>query len=74
MKVTVAHLRSVPGFNPRAGFCLRGARRWFGRHGLDWRAFVRNGIAPEELEATGDPMAQAVVDHARAVEGAAHGR
>lgn len=74
MKVTVAHLRSVPGFNPRRGFCLRGARAWFSRHGLDWRGFVRDGIDGSVLEATGDPMAKAVVDHARTLQEADHGR
>ncbi len=39
--VTVAHLYSVPNFNGAAGFCARGARQWFARHGLDWSVFVR---------------------------------
>jgi hypothetical protein len=72
--VTVAHLRSVPGFSQRGGFCLRGARAWFERHGLDWRAFVRHGVDAGVLKATGDPMAQAVVDHASKQLGVAHGR
>lgn len=72
MRVTVAHLRSVPGFSPRPGFCLRKARPWFKRHGLDWRDFVRNGIDAAALEATGDALALAVVAHAR--QEVAHGR
>ncbi len=72
MKVTVAHLRSVPGFSPKPGFCLGRSREWFKRHGLDWRDFVRNGIDAEKLEATGDGLALALVAHAR--KEAAHGR
>jgi hypothetical protein len=74
VKVTVAHLRSVPGFSPRGGFCLSGARNWFGRHGLDWRGFVREGIDASVLEGTRDPLAQALVDHARSPQGASHGQ
>lgn len=74
MKVTVAHLRGVPGFSQRGGFCLVGARAWFGRQGLDWRRFVRQGIEADVLEATRDPMAQALVNHARSIEGITHGR
>ena len=37
----------------RAGVCPR-ARLWFARHDLDWRGFVRHGIALETLRATGD--------------------
>lgn len=36
-----------------AGVC-KGARHWFGRHGLDWRDYIQNGIAVEKLRATGD--------------------
>jgi hypothetical protein len=70
--VTIAHLRSVPGFTARRGFCARGGRAWFQRHGLDWSHFVRHGIDAEQLEATGDGMALALVAHAR--QEAAHGR
>ena len=65
MKVTVAHLRSVPGFSPKPGFCLSQSRAWFQRHGLDWRDFVRNGIDAAALEATGDGLALALGEHAR---------
>lgn len=74
MIVTMAHLRSVPGFGPRRGFCARGGRTWFARHGLDWVDFVRHGINAEILEQTGDGLALALVAHARATEEAAHGR
>lgn len=71
--VTRRHLFTVPGFSRRAGFCRGGARRWFDAHGLDWRDFVRNGIAAETLEATRDGMALALVAWARRCEGQAHG-
>lgn len=50
-----------------AGFCTGryGARSWFQRHGLDWSAFIRNGIRASELLATGDSMAVRVVEVAR---------
>jgi hypothetical protein len=43
--------------------------------GFDWKDFVRNGIAAERLEATGDGFALALVDWARKCEtqGAARG-
>lgn len=45
--------------------CSRGARAWFKRHGLDWTRFLREGIAAEQLEATGDAMAMKVCEVAR---------
>lgn len=64
MRVTVQHLHSVPGLTGGVGFCARGARAWFARHGLDWSAFVREGVDADILIATGDPLARRVVDHA----------
>lgn len=72
MIVTIAHLRSIPGFTARPGFCAQGGRDWFARHGLDWSDFVHRGIDATTLEATGDGMALALVAHAR--EELAHGR
>lgn len=63
--VTVEHLYSVPNYNGTIGFCGRGTRVWFRRHGLDWGAFVRNGIPASVLLATGDALALRVVEHAR---------
>lgn len=39
------------------GYCHRGARKWFARHGLDWADFVQNGLAVEAFEAIDDAMA-----------------
>lgn len=48
-----------------AKMCSRGTRAFFQRHGLDWSAFLKNGIPAEKLAATGDPMALQVVEVAR---------
>ena len=49
-----------------AGLCVNGSRAWFARHGLDFRAFVREGLDAETLLATGDAMALRVVNYAQA--------
>lgn len=46
----------------KAGYCARGVRRWFGNQGLDFRAFMKAGIAASELLATGDAYANQVVE------------
>lgn len=52
------------------GYCNRGAREWFARHGLSWSEFVAQGVDAEKLRATGDAMALRVVEHAeRASDG-----
>lgn len=50
--VTTRHLFTIRGYNRRAGFCRDKSKAFFRRHGLDWRAFVRDGIAASQLEAT----------------------
>jgi hypothetical protein len=76
LRVTSEHLRGVPGFNPKPGFCVTGGRAWFARHGArlgcTWRQFLREGIEAERLERIGDTFALAIVAHAR--EEAARGR
>lgn len=47
------------------GYCNRGARDFFARHGLDWRAFLASGIDADRLTATGDAMALKVVERAK---------
>lgn len=59
--VTRSHLDEV-------GYCARGSRRWWARMGLDWSAFVRDGIDAAILQATGDAMAQRLVAHVMARE------
>ena len=64
--VTIDDVRAV-------GLCVNGSRAWFARHALDFRAFVRDGLDAETLLATGDAMAQRVVEHARARSAQEHG-
>lgn len=65
MIVTIRHLRTIPGFSKRAGFCANGSRNWAAAHGIDWGDFVRHGIAIEKLEAINDAFAIALVKWAR---------
>lgn len=68
MIVTTRHVFTIPGFNKRPGFCRNQAKAWGRSHGFDWSDFVRNGIASERLEATGDAFALALVKWARECE------
>lgn len=68
MIVTMQHLRTVPYFGDRPGFCLPKSRAWFRRHGLDFAAFIRDGIDEAQLLATGCGMAQALVTWAHECE------
>ncbi len=53
--VRLEHARAI-------SYCSRGMRRWFEFHGLDWDAFLREGLPAETLLATGDDMARRVVE------------
>ncbi|WP_408951505.1 hypothetical protein [Lysobacter sp. Hz 25] len=66
MIVTLAHLRRAPGFGARPGFCAQGGREWFAYYGLDWSAFVHDGIEADVIEATGDALGLHLVAFARA--------
>lgn len=72
MIVTIQHLHSVPTWTTRQGYCHRQARAFFERQGWDWLAFVQGGIEAQRLLDTGDALAIALVEHARAE--VAHGR
>lgn len=50
-----------------AGLCVRGARVWFTKHGLDFKNFVVNGIVVEEVQAVSrnDAFAVRVIEQAR---------
>ena len=55
----IIHLRDMH----RVGMCSRGVRAFFLRHNLlDWNEFLKSGIEPEKLAATGDAMALQVVE------------
>lgn len=45
--------------------CARGSRRFFEQNGLDWQDFLKNGIPASKLLATGDFMAQRLVEVTR---------
>lgn len=64
-RVTIRHLRTIPGTHKRRGWCNDRARVWFKRHNLDWTDFVRNGIDADILLATGCGLALAMVAWAR---------
>jgi len=48
--VTLDHCR-------RLGYCSRGLRGFFSRHGLDWETFRAAGLPADTIAATGDAMA-----------------
>lgn len=54
MRVTMRHVR-------QARMCSHAVRIFFKQHNLDWDAFLREGIEPEKLVATGDALAIKVV-------------
>lgn len=74
MIVRVQHLRLVKGYSKRGGYCSRGARAWFAAHGLDWAAFVRNGIDADVLRATRDPFALKLLDTLDSMEAGTDGQ
>lgn len=55
------------------GYCNRGSRLFFARHGISWPQFLRNGIDSKLLSATGDAQALRLVAHAEK-EAKQHGR
>lgn len=58
--ITIADFRA-------SGICPA-ARHWFGKHGLDWRDFAKNGIPVSALRATGDQGANVERCYRAAVE------
>lgn len=44
----------------RAGYCLAGSKKWFERHEIDFRTFIREGVAVDKLPAD-DAMVQHVL-------------
>lgn len=47
------------------GYCNKGAREFFVRHGLDWSLFMQQGVAAEVLLEIDDEMAHTAVAEAR---------
>lgn len=58
VRVNIGHIRA-------SKFCMRGARAWFEHYGISWSDFLKDGIAAEQLEATGDALAYRVTSLAR---------
>lgn len=58
VRVTIQDAREL-------GFCVGGTRTFLERHGLDFKAFLRDGLDASDLLATGDAMAERVVVHAQ---------
>jgi len=58
VRVTIQDAREL-------GFCVGGTRTFMERHGLDFKAFLRDGLEAKDLLATGDAMAERVVAHAQ---------
>jgi len=46
----------------RAGYCARKTPIWFREHGLNFRHFMKNGIAATDLAAAGDALAMKVIE------------
>lgn len=54
----------------QSGHCVRGARAWFAAQALDFRDFLNNGIAVEQVEALHDGYADQIIARKRAREAA----
>lgn len=53
-----------------AKLCTRGTRALFVRHGIDYNAFLRDGMPVEQAEATGNAMVLTVTRMVREREAA----
>lgn len=58
IRVTMTDVRA-------AGYCASGLKDWMDGHGFDIRDFVKNGMAVEDMEATGDEHGLRVAEKAR---------
>lgn len=58
-RVLFRHMRAL-------GYCARGVRDFYARHGLDYAAMLREGTDAAAILATGDEMARRVVEVAEA--------
>jgi hypothetical protein len=64
-RITIKHLRAVRGDGRGAKYCIPGTKAFFERHGLDFKDFMKNGIAISELEHIDDVMCRRVIEEAR---------
>ena len=68
MIVKYRHYRTIPARDGKRGYCRAKGQEWFDAHGLDFRAFVHDGIDEAVLLATGDGLAQQLVQWAHRCE------
>lgn len=62
--VTMKHARAAQ-LAGHGVLCAPGIRPWFAQHGLDYRAFLRDGLPVEEVERIGDAFASRAAQIAR---------
>lgn len=53
-RVTIGDVR-------RAGYCVRGVKRWFDETGRDFRTFTREGMAIDDARLIDDAVVQDVI-------------
>ncbi len=58
MKITLVDVRALQ-------YCNSGVREFCKKHGIDYSLFIKNGINANELQATNDAMAVALIEHAK---------
>ena len=56
--VTIVHVRGL-------NMCVRGAKQWFERRGLDFNHFLQHGYPASVIEGTGDALGRQVAQLAR---------
>jgi hypothetical protein len=64
IRVTMRHVRAAK-IGGQGVLCAPGVRPWFAQHGLDYRAFLREGLPVEQAEALDDAFAQRAAAIAR---------
>ena len=62
-----------PIHGQKIGLCVSGQRRWFVRHGLDFRTFVKEGLPEKAFEGIEDDNLRKVLEAARADWEKSHG-
>jgi len=60
--ITTEHLRAIDGY------CVAGAREFARLHAINFKQFIQNGIAADELIKTGDALALRIVELAAIYE------
>ena len=58
IKVQISHLRNL-------GYCVKGIKKFYAKHGLDFKGLLQEGTDSTLLENTGDGMALKGVEEAK---------